>query len=161
MLKLLHFCVLIFQNDVSLRFIRWKIDFLKYTTAYKVSAYFIINKDCKFNSVYSYQISNYFICCSVLCKTHLYVKLRHLILKILGNLVVHLKMITVLKERTFAVQKATIVGKITQIYCNYKDKKNHNLLIILLLTSKFLKFLLGYIEEEKYFFHLNFVIYIW
>lgn len=63
-----------------------------------------------------------------------------MILKIWRNLVVHLKMITGLKERTFAVQKATIVGKITQIYCNYKDKKNHNLLIILLLTSKFLKF---------------------
>lgn len=35
-------------------------------------------------------------------------------------------MITVLKERTFAVQKATIVGKITQIYCNYKEKKSQS-----------------------------------
>lgn len=34
---------------------------------------------------------------------------------ITGNIVVHLKILTDLKERTFAVQKATIVEKITQI----------------------------------------------
>lgn len=40
------------------------------------------------------------------------------------NLVVHLKIIIDLKEKVFAVQKDIFVGKITQIYHNYKDKKN-------------------------------------
>lgn len=34
----------------------------------------------------------------------------------MGHSVVHLKIITGLNERTSAAQKATVVGKITQIY---------------------------------------------